>query len=65
MRHPSHDGEFAFKALVKGTGGWVPTEEFFFTLEEAEAATEDYEIRWPIELYDDGTIYVPAPEELE
>lgn len=68
-------GEFAFKAAIfEAPSSWVVTTEYFFSKEEAlqffgrewdctpkEAAPE---VRWPVEVLDNGSIYVPAEEEL-
>lgn len=70
-------GEFAFHALIKGTGtngyhslmwdGWKLSDEKFFTIDEIEVLRTRYntEIKWPVEVYDDGSIYIPSKEELE
>ena len=53
-------GEFAFKALYKG----VLSERYFKTFIEAQNAFDETVI-WPIEVYDNGTVYIPAQEELQ
>lgn len=53
-------GQFWFRALVNG----IPTERFFRTREEVAETLPPGWI-WPIEILDNGTIYVPTKEELE
>lgn len=59
-------GEFAFKALFQLTSGWVLSEQFFFSLEDAKATCpQTMNIKWPVEVYDNGTIYIPNEDELK
>lgn len=67
MKLPRVPGEFAFKALVQVTGmsGWYLSGLVFFTKEEAQGYFARSNIKWPVEVYEDGTVYVPAEEELK
>ncbi len=67
-------GEFAFKALIAGLSeeigknqGWRLTEERFFSLEEVRRwyTLKYFDIKWPVEVYEDGSIYIPDQSELE
>ena len=71
------NGDFASKALIRyqinqGTDvlGWELSREYFFSLEEATLSANRMaglgfitDVKWPVEVYDDSLIYVPAPEE--
>lgn len=65
MKIKGMDGEFGFKALVRDYGsvfsGWKLTDKYFF-----ECPTSPSEqIKWPVEVLDDGSIYIPSEEELQ
>lgn len=58
-------GEFAFKALFQLTSGWILSEQWFFSLEDVKkSCPTTMNIKWPVEVYEDGTIYIPSEEEL-
>ncbi len=73
----SPPGEFLSKALRRrndveslpaesGCFPWRLTEEFFVSKEEAQSYFgPKYDVKWPVELYDGGLLYVPAAEELK
>lgn len=77
MKMDMMPGEFAFKALVKAkhttkdadgkvySDSWGETTGFFLSLEEVQAYynPDDWDIKWPIEVLDNGSIYIPAKEE--
>lgn len=54
-------GEYSFKALFRTGNGWELSNNYYFE----NPLPEDEEIRWPVEVYEDGSVYCPAPEELE
>ena len=61
-------GEFGFRALVKEDAGWLFNPRVFFTAEEAKEWFDKFPgtlYKWPVEVYEDGSIYVPDPSELE
>lgn len=45
--------------------GWVTSFNVYFTEEEVRKGNPDREFKWPVEVYEDGTVYCPAPEEFE
>lgn len=68
-------GEFAFKALFKNywiTGstnmqdGWRLSEAFYFSEEDvkSEAKRQKGSYKWPVEVYDDGSVYCPDESEV-
>jgi len=67
MKVPNVPGEYAFKALVStpDTFGWVLTEGFYFSLEQAKGLTAADNLIWPVEIREGGIVYVPSKEELE
>lgn len=70
-------GEFAFHALIKGTGrngyigtmwdGWQISESKFFIEDEIDTLRNELntQIKWPAEVWEDGSIYIPTINELE
>lgn len=63
-------GEFAFKALVSypnpgGPREWHLSLTYFFSREDAEKSAPSAMIKWPVEEFEDGTVYIPSKEELE
>ncbi len=68
-------GEFAFRALfLKPTfnnqepyyyPGWVVSENCYFSLKEAERSNPDFKVKWPVEVYEDGSIYIPSEGEIK
>ncbi len=62
-------GEFAFKALYRSvTRGFILSDHFYFSEQEAIndlLTSSGLELKWPVEVYDDGSVYIPTPEELE
>lgn len=75
MKISNVPGEFGWKALVyfsipegcRGSKGYRLTEEFFFSEEDVRDTYHDeqWRIKWPVEVMDNGTVYVPDPSELE
>lgn len=78
MKIGNMPGEFGFKALVRArhtatdadgkiyADSWGETTGFFFSREEVEAyySVNDWDIKWPVEMQEGRTVYVPALEEL-
>lgn len=73
MKIKGMSGEFGFKAALKGTTpetgiykGWWITDRVFFSKEEIDIlyTPEFWEVKWPVEVYEDGSVYVPSQEEL-
>lgn len=70
-------GEFGFRALVqssweyfqqgieKNIEAWTLTQDYFLSKEDAEKFLSPNKFKWPIEVYDNGTIYIPAEDELK
>lgn len=62
-------GEFAFKALTSlpkhNPTEWRLSLDYFFSLEDAIVAADGAEVKWPVEVYENGSIYIPSQEELE
>ena len=71
MKIKGQPGEFAFKALVYGYRGnlgtatsWQLTDGYFLSLDEAEKQYGS-NCKWPVEVYDNGTVYVADVSEYE
>lgn len=66
MKANNVPGEFGFKAVRQWEekGYWELSDNYFFSFEEAMKAWGP-NIKWPVEVLDNGSIYVPAKEELE
>ena len=77
MRIKGLSGEFAFQALIKcqntsiqsmNTDGWAVeyslSKTYFKTKEEA-ISMYGQKVIWPVEVYDDGSVYIPDISELE
>jgi len=67
-------GEFYFKGLVRPVGVddkeqhvWFPTPGYFSSKEEMEAdfPANKFQIQWPVELQENGILYVPSEAELQ
>lgn len=68
-------GEFAFRALIQDyirsgdsmyLDGWKLTDKYYFTKQEVVtelSRSNDY-FKWPVEVYEDGSVYIPSEEEL-
>lgn len=69
VRIPNVPGEFSFKALIHTSytpttyAGWRLSDHVFFSLEEAKEAFPNSEIKWPVEVWEDGSVYVATEEE--
>lgn len=68
MKIEGVSGEFAFRALVRYIDStwkpdWIIT-PYYFNRNEVEERYPGYEIKWPIEVYEDGSIYIPSEGEL-
>lgn len=59
----SPPGEFWARGLVYRIEGWVLTESFYSSLENIRK-DRGPNVHWPVEVWDNGMIYVPAAEEL-
>lgn len=67
MKIDNVPGEVAFKALVRMKtwhSAWSLTSEFFFSLDEVKLDYDEWNIKWPVEELDNGTLYIPSAEEL-
>lgn len=72
MKTDKVPGEFAFRALVLGYCGhpgtsvhsWQLTDGYFFELGEVKLEYPNLPIKWPVEVWEDGTVYIPSEEEL-
>ena len=62
-------GTFATKALYSSFHpngfSWKLTEDYYFSLEEVKKHFINFNIKWPVEVYDDGTVYIPDEKELD
>jgi hypothetical protein len=61
-------GEFAFPALrifasENGRFSWEVTRMVYFSLEEAREF-EGKDAKWPVQILENGEIYIAAPEEM-
>lgn len=54
-------GEFFFKALFMRDGGWELSNRYY----SENPYPGSPGTKWPVEVYEDGSIYVPSEEELE
>lgn len=58
-------GEFFFRGLIyNGVGYWKLTEGYYSSFKELEDVYGE-DVKWPVEIMDDGSIYVPDTSELE
>lgn len=65
-------GESSFYVLYKNLrlsdfkSGWHLSTQRYFTLEEAHRDWDgiEFEIKWPAEVWEDGSVYIPTMEEL-
>lgn len=58
-------GDFAFKALYHLPSGWVLSEQYFFSIEDVGSSCgPKVQFIWPVEIGDNGEIYVPSEDEL-
>lgn len=66
MKIPNMPGEFAFPCLYLDPEyfGWELSKKFFFTFQEAQDTYRRFIVKWPVEVYEDGSVYVPAEEEI-
>lgn len=56
-------GEFAFKALIRREGpytSWEATPEYYFE----QPHIIGYVVKWPVEVWDNGSVYIPNENEL-
>ena len=62
-------GEYASRALVKDGMTWKLTDDYFISEEEVmqffQSGKNKYEYKWPVDIYENGFIYVPTKEEME
>ena len=72
MKMGNIPGEFGFKAAYRAAGGWGVSDAFFFNKEEAikclsymSISPDLVEVKWPVEINENGTVYVPDPSEFE
>lgn len=59
-------GELGFRALVRDQDkvGWLLSDTYFFDTEELIMLYPQTQFKWPVEVWEDGTIYIPSEEEL-
>ncbi len=65
MKIKGRPGEIGFKALIYISGGWVLTEQFYFSQAEVYKFHGDVRSKWPVEMIDENIVYIPSEEELE
>ncbi len=62
-------GEFGFKMLYQLDNlEWVLSSSYYLTLEEAKKQAKlmlATDVKWPVETWDNGSVYNPDPSELE
>lgn len=55
-----------FKAIYRDGGAWKLSEHYFFSEEEVKDFLGTiYKYKWPVEVWENGSIYVPSEEELK
>ncbi len=63
------NGEFAFHCLkpsiFEGSHYWVISDDYFFSKEEAQKHYGTLDIKWPVQVYEDGSVYIPHESELK
>lgn len=70
MKIEGIEGEYAFKALIRNPGNyaWDLTPFYYLNIKDIE---KDYpnvvetDVKWPVEVMENGAIYVPSKEELK
>lgn len=58
-------GKFYYKALLKVTTGYMLSENYYASLEDAQKQFTRCEVLWPAEEITPGIVYVPSKEEME
>jgi len=55
-------GEFGFRALFcdYSASKWKLSDSFYFY----KPVLPDCKVKWPVEVFDDGSVYIPSLEEL-
>lgn len=65
MKIENMSGEFAFKGMVKLDGRWIIT-GYYFSLDELKTDptySRSNEVKWPVEVLDNGGVYIPDESE--
>jgi hypothetical protein len=57
------EGDFGFKALIKKQGGWILTAEFYLHSSEIPLSETTLDVKWPVEVMDNGSVYIPDEAE--
>lgn len=76
MKIPNFPGEYGFRALfayyIKLSDkwifdGWKLSDQYFLTEEEviSEAGRNSRSYKWPVEVNENGSVYIPDVSELE
>lgn len=71
MKIANTDGEWGFKALVhgycgspgSGAGSWQLTDGVYFSHEEVRHDYPSSLIKWPVEVMDNQSVYIPDESE--
>jgi len=65
MRIANTDGEWGFKALgrINAQMGWELSSWYYLSLEEAKKWSP--EVKWPVEVFENGSVYIPDESELK
>lgn len=76
MKIKNVPGEVAFKALFVNNlfigdslirDGWRLSRNYYFSEEEVKCDANRFKssYKWPVEIWENGTIYIPSKEELQ
>lgn len=66
MKIKGMDGEFGFRALVMNMGHeLILSPGYYLTREQVINAHCDGNFIWPVEVYENGVVYIPSEEELQ
>jgi hypothetical protein len=57
-------GEYGFRGLIPQESGWKLTENFYLSLEAFLQDAKGCNYFWPVEIQDNGIVYIPNKEEL-
>lgn len=64
MKISNVPGEFGSRALYKQYNYWTLTGCYYLTEDEVKEAMRDFPYKWPVEVMDNGLIYIPDESEL-
>jgi hypothetical protein len=65
MKIKNVPGEWGFRALVPAWRGYDLSQVFYLSLEDAKKDYPKTDIKWPVEVLENGAVYIPDPSELE